>query len=192
MILPVVSHGNSVLKKPTSSITKKDESLERIIDDMFETMYAAPGVGLAATQVGLSINLFVIDASDYSEDDPELEGFKKVFINAEILEEEGEEWLFNEGCLSFPGIREDISRKPRILMRYLDENMQEHEEWFDGIKARIIQHEYDHTRGIVFIDRMKPLKRNLLQGKLNDIKKGNVKASYKMSFAPKKKKTFIK
>ena len=152
-------------------------------------MYAAPGVGLAAPQVSLSIRLFIIDATGYAdEENPELNGIKKVFINAHIIEEEGEEWLFNEGCLSFPKLREDVLRKPKFRIKYVDENFEPHDEWYEGVVARIIQHEYDHTDGIVFIDRLSSLKKQLIKGKLNDIMIGNVEVSYKIKFAKKNKK----
>lgn len=187
MILPIVAYGEPVLNKKAGEIDKSYPNLPELIANMFETMYEASGVGLAAPQIGLSIRLFIVDASPFEEDDENLAGFKKVFINPQILEEEGEEWLFNEGCLSFPGLREDVSRKPVIRMRYEDENFQTHEEQFDGIAARIIQHEYDHIEGVVFVDRLSPLKRQLIKGKLNDIVKGMVKVSYRMRFARKKK-----
>ncbi len=188
MILPIVSYGNPILKKKTLEIGKSYPNLNELIENMFETMYAAPGVGLAAPQIGLSIRLFIVDANGYSdENNPELDSFKKAFINAQIIEEEGEEWLFNEGCLSFPKLREDILRKPKIHIQYFDENFEYHDEWFDGIPARIIQHEYDHTDGIVFVDRLSNLKKQLIKGKLNDIITGNVEVSYKIKFAKKKK-----
>jgi peptide deformylase len=189
MILPIISYGDPILKKKAQEIGKSYPNLKELIDNMFETMYAAPGVGLAAPQIGLSIRLITIDATGYSdEDNPQLDGFKRAFINAQIIEEEGEEWLFNEGCLSFPTLREDILRKPKIHIQYYDENFEYHDEWFDGILARIIQHEYDHTEGIVFIDRLSSLKKQLIKGKLNDIMTGNVEVNYKMKFAKKKKK----
>jgi len=188
MILPIISYGDPILKKMTQEIGKSYPNLKELIENMYETMYAAPGVGLAAPQVGLSIRLFIIDATGYSDDaNPELNGVKKVFINAHIIEEEGEEWLFNEGCLSFPTLREDVLRKPKIHIQYYDENFEYHDEWFDGILARIIQHEYDHTDGVVFIDRLSNLKKQLIKGKLNDIATGNVDVAYKIKFAKKKK-----
>ena len=155
---------------------------------MFETMANAKGVGLAAPQVGKSIRLFIVDGSPFAEGDehPELKDFKKVFINAKILEEKGEEWKYNEGCLSIPKIREDVVRKPAIRIKYMDENFKVHEEAFTGIPARIIEHEYDHIEGKLFIDRIKPLRRTLLKGRLNDISKGNVDVDYKMKFPLKK------
>lgn len=189
MILPILSYGNPILKKRAEEIGRNYPNLKELIDNMFETLYAAPGVGLAAPQIGLSIRLIVIDAAGYSDNDnPELNGFKKVFINAKITEEEGEEWLFNEGCLSFPTLREDILRKPKSRIQYYDENFKFYDEWYDGILARIIQHEYDHTEGAVFVDRLSPLKKQLIKGKLNDIMTGNVEVTYKMKFAKTKKK----
>jgi peptide deformylase len=188
MILPIVSFGDPILRKMTQEIGKSYPNLKELVDNMFETMYAAPGVGLAAPQVGLSIRLFIVDATGYSEDNPELNGFKKVFINAQIIEEEGEEWLFNEGCLSFPTLREDIYRKPKIRIQYEDENFEFHDEWYEGVIARVIQHEYDHTDGIVFVDHLSNLKKQLIKGKLNDIMTGNVEVKYKIKFAKKKKR----
>jgi len=187
MILPIVAYGDPVLKKVGKEIEKDYPNLEKLIADMFETMYNAKGVGLAAPQVGKSIRLFIVDASPFSED-PEteeeaaLKDFKKVFINAQITAEEGTEWKFNEGCLSIPKIREDISRKPKISITYLDENFKSHKDTFEGIAARIIQHEYDHIEGKLFTDRINPIRRRLLNGKLNDITKGNVDVDYKMRF----------
>ncbi|NVO02324.1 MAG: peptide deformylase [Bacteroidetes bacterium] len=188
MILPIVAYGDPVLKKVASEIGPSYPGLKELIANMYETMYEAPGVGLAAPQIGLSIRLIVIDATAFAEDDEDVDGFKKVFINAKIYEEEGEEWLFNEGCLSFPNLREDVMRKPNIRIRYQDENFEKHDEEFSGIAARIIQHEYDHIEGIVFVDRISPLKKRLLKGRLNDISKGDVKVAYKMKFPLLKKR----
>lgn len=182
MILPIVAYGDPVLKKETDEIESDYPFLNELIADMFETMYEANGVGLAAPQVGKSIRLFIVDASAFSEDEPELEGFKKVFINPEMIDETGEKWTFNEGCLSIPGIREDVIREPEITLEYFDENFMLKEETFKGIAARIIQHEYDHIEGILFTDRIKPLKRRLLKSKLANISKGNVAVDYKMKF----------
>lgn len=189
MILPIYSYGDPILRKKALEIGRNYPNLKELIENMFETMYAAPGVGLAAPQIGLSIRLITIDATGYADEaNPELDGLKKTFINAQILEEEGEEWLFNEGCLSFPTLREDILRLPKIHIQYYDENFEFHDEWFDGVLARVIQHEYDHIEGIVFIDHLSSLKKQLIKGKLNDIMTGNVEVSYKMKFAKKKKK----
>jgi peptide deformylase len=192
MILPIVAYGDAVLKKKAQDITKDYPDLKKVIDNMFETMHNAKGVGLAAPQVGLSIRLFIVDASPFAEDQEheneskELEGFKKIFINAQILKEGGTPWKFNEGCLSIPTIREDVERKPTLKIRYLDENFIPHEEEYDGIKARIIQHEYDHIEGILFIDKINPLRKRLLKRKLTDLSKGIVDVSYRMKFPLKK------
>ena len=158
---------------------------------MFETMYSSEGVGLAAPQVNHSIRLFLVDASHYADEQPELKDFKKVFINAQIIEESGEEWVFNEGCLSIPQVREDISRKPRIRIQYYDEYFEYHDEVYEGIGARIIQHEYDHTDGILFVDLVNPLRKMLLKRKLTDIANGNIDVGYKMIFPGKKKKVKV-
>ena len=184
MILPITAYGDAVLRKTAADIDRNYPELQKLISDMFDTMANAKGVGLAAPQVGRSIRLFVVDASAFAEDNehPELKDFKKVFINAKILEEKGDEWKYNEGCLSIPKIREDVFRKPTIRIKYLDENFSEHEETFTGIPARIIEHEYDHIEGKLFIDRISPLRRTLLKSKLNDILKGKVEVDYKMKF----------
>jgi peptide deformylase len=191
MILPIVAYGDDVLKKKAEKITPDYPELKQLIADMFETMYNSKGVGLAAPQIGKSIRLFIVDASPFADDEEEdlshLEDFKKVFINAEMIEEEGKEWAFNEGCLSIPGIREDVYRHPNILLRYQDENFNTFEERFDGIAARIIQHEYDHIEGILFVEHLNPLKRRLLKNKLSNISKGEVKVDYKMRFPNKKR-----
>lgn len=188
MILPVVAYGHPVLRKEGKDIDPSFPGLKKLIDDMFETMYASEGVGLAAHQVNQPIRLFIIDAAPYGEQHPEIADFKRVFINARLYEQEGEEWSFNEGCLSFPGIREDIFRKPKIKIRYVDENFEPHDEEFDGLLARVIQHEYDHIDGVLFIDHMSSLRRMVLKGKLTDISKGNVDVHYKMIFPVIKKK----
>jgi peptide deformylase len=188
MILPIIAYGDPVLKQEAEEINKNYPDLNALIDNMFETMYIAGGVGLAAPQVGIGIKLFIIDASPYEEDAPELKNFKKIFINAEIIAEEGKEWIFNEGCLSFPGIREDILRKSEITIKYYDENFVEHIDKFNGIAARIIQHEYDHTNGIVFIDRLNTLKKQLIKRKINNILTGNVDVKYKIKFPLQKRK----
>ena len=186
MILPIVAFGTPVLKNKTKNIDKDYEGLSELIENMFETMYEASGVGLAAPQIGKSIRLFVVDASPFEEDDPELKDFQQVFVNPEIIEEVGEEWSFNEGCLSIPHIREDVKRKPKIRIRYQDEYFNTYEEEFEGIAARIIQHEYDHIEGVLFTDYLSPLKKRLLKRKLNDISKGNIRVDYRMKFPQKK------
>ncbi len=181
-IKPIVAYGDPVLKKKAQPAGQDDPQLHELITDLWDTMYNAQGVGLAAPQIGKSVRIFVIDATPFAEEEPELEGFKKVFINAEILEENGKEWLFNEGCLSFPELREDISRKPEIRIRYQDEDFNAHEEKYDGAAARIIQHEYDHIDGRLMVDHFSPLKKTLLRKKLNNISKGSVNVSYPMKF----------
>lgn len=182
MILPIVAYGDPILKKVAEEIEGDYPKLKEFIGNMFDTMYGSKGVGLAAPQVDKSIRLFIIDASPYKDEDESLDGFRKIFINPLILEEEGEEWNFNEGCLSVPGIREDVKRREKLRIEYYDENFELKEESYDGLAARIIQHEYDHLEGILFTDRINPLKRRLLKGKLTDISKGNVEVDYKMKF----------
>ena len=190
MILPIVAYGTPVLRTVAKDITPDYPNLEKLIADMWETLYASSGVGLAAPQVNKDIRLFVVDSEQLfanQEDDekgkyPDEPGFKKVFINARILEVNGEQWDYNEGCLSIPKIREDISRPQIVTIKYVNENFEEHTDTFNGITARIIQHEYDHIEGKLFIDYLKPFKRKLLQGKLADISKGKVKVDYKMAF----------
>lgn len=188
MKLPIISYGDPILKRKGEAIEKDYPDLQQLIADMFETMYAAHGVGLAAPQIGRSIRLFVIDASPYEEDEPGLEDFKKVFINAEILEEDGEKWLFSEGCLSIPDVREDVSRCPNIRIRYADENWVEHEDEFSGLAARIIQHEYDHIQGKLFTDKLSPLRKAMIKSKLDSISRGQVDVDYKMKFPSLKRK----
>lgn len=215
MILPIVAYGDPVLKKVCEEITKDFPDLDKLISNMYETMYLASGVGLAAPQIGKSIRMFIVDGSPFadnykSDDDEEdfdddddyeeevsekepdpravgIENFKKVFINPIIEEENGEEWGFHEGCLSIPKIREEVFRKERILISYYDENWKFHEESFDGYAARIIQHEYDHIDGILFTDHLSPLKRRLLSKRLQNISKGDIKVDYKMKFPVVKK-----
>jgi peptide deformylase len=182
MILPIVAYGDKILKKMAEEIESDYPGLKELIGNMFETMYNAKGVGLAAPQVGHSIRLFMVDTSAFEEDGDDYKGIKKVFINPIIVEETGKEWPFNEGCLSIPGVREDVSRQPNIVIEYYDENFELKEEAFDGVTARVIQHEYDHVEGILFTDKLNPLKRNLLRGRLSNIAKGNVKVDYKMKF----------
>jgi len=190
MILPIVAYGADVLRKVAVEIEKDYPHLDKLIADMWETMYASNGVGLAAPQVNKNIRLFVMDSAqifEHQEEEdkgkyPDEPGVKKVFINAHIDSLDGEEWSYNEGCLSIPKIREDIMRPEQVTIEYLDENFELHTETFKGITARIIQHEYDHIEGKLFIDYLKPLKKKMLQGKLNDISKGKIKVDYKMAF----------
>lgn len=182
MILPIIAYGDSVLRKECEEIENDYPDLKLVLENMFETMYNAQGVGLAAPQVGLPIRIFIVDASPFDEDEPGLKNFKRVFINPIIIEEEGKEWKFEEGCLSIPGIREDVTRKPNITIEYYNEKFELVEEDLDGLAARIVQHEYDHIEGILFTDKINPLKKRLIKGKLNDIAKGNIKVKYRMKF----------
>ena len=189
MILPIVAYGNPVLNKKAVPVTPEYPGLKELISNMFETMYSAQGVGLAAPQIGKSIRLFVIDASPFADDEEDeeaqtLKDFKEVFINAQIEDESGEEWGFEEGCLSIPTLREEVYREETIRIRYFDAHFNEHVREFSGYAARIIQHEYDHIEGKLFTDRLSPLKRKMLRGKLNDISKGKVDVNYKMKFNP--------
>ena len=179
MIYPIVVYGSAVLRAEAKEIDKDYKDLPKLVENMFATMYEAEGVGLAAPQIGKSIRLFVVDCSPMGDDEPELMNFKRVFINPEIYERMGEEELFNEGCLSLPGLREDVSRPTQIRIRYLDENFVEHDDTFGGFAARVIQHEYDHLEGKVFTDRLSALRRNLIKGKLLNMSKGKYKAEYK-------------
>jgi len=195
MILPIIAYGDAVLRKKGEPLTKDYPNLDELIENMYETMYAASGIGLAAPQIGLAIRLFLVDATPFAEDEEmtleereEFKDFKRVFINAEMLEEEGDEWVFNEGCLSIPEIREDVFRKPVIKIKYQDENFETHIGTFNGIIARIIQHEYDHIEGILFTDKLSLLKKRLIKSKLNNISKGKVDVDYKMRFPNLKKK----
>ncbi len=187
MILPIYAYGQSVLKKVAVDIKPDNEGLQELIADMWETMYNADGVGLAAPQIGQQIRLFIVDTQkpieeSKKEDKPE-GGIKKVFINARKVEETGEPWTFEEGCLSLPDIRGDVDRPEEIRLRYLDENFVEHEEIFTGLDARVIQHEYDHLDGILFTELLKPIKKQLIKRRLDKIKKGEVSVDYKMKFA---------
>ena len=187
MILPIVAYGASVLRKVCDPIDSSYPNIKVLIDDMWETMYESNGVGLAAPQINKHIRLFVVDSAQIfanaePEDDtyPDAPGVKKAFINAQIVELSGKEWVYNEGCLSIPKIREDVSRHENVTLSYLDENFVAHTETFTGMTARVILHEYDHIEGKLFIDYVKPLKRKMLQGELNDINKGKVRVDYKM------------
>lgn len=185
MFLPIVAYGDPVLRKMGEEIDKDYPGLDKLIEDMFETMEKSKGVGLAAPQIGKAIRLFVIDSTKMYDEEEEHKGVREVFINAEIIKETGEEWKYEEGCLSIPGIREDVSRKPKVRIRYFDAKWKEHEKEFDDMNARVIQHEYDHIEGKLFIDHIKPLRRSLLKSKLEKISKGDVDVSYRMKF-PKK------
>ncbi len=188
MKLPVYAYGCPRLRKISDDIEPDYPGLSELIENMFETMKSSEGVGLAAPQVGLSIRLFVVDANIYADEEPELEGFRKVFINADIYEyNDDEEEILTEGCLSIPGIHEDVIRPTVIRIKYQDENFVEHDEEYIGMAARIIQHEYDHLDGILFTDKLSALKKRLLKGKLRDISRGKTNAVYKMIFPGKKK-----
>ncbi|MGB5204193.1 MAG: peptide deformylase [Eudoraea sp.] len=194
MTLSILAYGDPVLRKAGQSINKDYPQLKELIANMWETMYNANGVGLAAPQIGLPIRLFLVDTGPFADDEelaPEeqeaLKNFKKVFINAKIEEESGTNWAFNEGCLSIPDIREDVTRKDTIEISYLDENFKPHKETYDGILARVIQHEYDHIEGILFTDKLSSLKKRLLKGKLVNISKGKINVEYKMRFPDLKK-----
>lgn len=194
MILPIVAYGDPVLRKVADAIDAAYPDLEKLITNMKETMYNASGVGLAAPQIGKAIRLFLIDASPFAEDDDlseeertVLKSFNRVFINPKILEEEGEEWIFNEGCLSIPDVREDVSRQPKITIEYQDENFTLHKETLEGLAARVFQHEYDHIEGILFTDKLSTLKKRIIKKKLENISKGKISADYRMRFPNAKK-----
>jgi peptide deformylase len=191
MVLPIVAYGNPVLRKVGVNITSEYPGLQKLIEDMWETMYNSKGVGLAAPQVNKDIRLFVMDSAqiienldaDEKDDFPGDSGYKGVFINARIKNVDGEDWAYNEGCLSIPKIREDIFRKESVTIHFFDENFVEYTKTFIGITARVILHEYDHIDGKLFIDYLKPLKKNLLKRKLDDISKGKISVDYRMSFS---------
>jgi peptide deformylase len=190
MIYPIVAYGDPILRKVAQPVPKEtDLDLKKLSDDLFETMYASAGVGLAAPQVGLSVRLFVVDGTALNEDDPNHEdfdpslvGFKRVFVNAQILDEDGDEWAYEEGCLSIPGIRADVYRAETLRLRYEDLDRVEHVATFEGMAARIIQHEYDHLEGVLFTDHLPPIKRTMIKKKLSNITKGDVKVDYRMRF----------
>jgi len=195
MILPIVAYGDPVLRKQCKDISKTYPNLEALLENMYETMYGASGVGLAAPQIGLPIRVFLVDASPFADKNQmdaqeftQVEGFKKTFINPTILEEKGEEFAFNEGCLSIPDVREDVYRKPDITIEYYDENFTKHTQNYTGIIARIIQHEYDHIQGILFTDKLSSLKKRILKGRLTSISKGKTTVDYRMRFPNAKKK----
>jgi peptide deformylase len=193
MIVPIFGYGEPVLRKVGEEITPEYPNLKEIITNMYETMYNAYGVGLAAPQVGLAIRLFVIDTEPFSDSDDltkeeheQLKDFKQTFINAKMIVEEGEEWGFNEGCLSIPDVREDVYRNEKITIEYYDENFNKKTEIFDGLIARVIQHEYDHIEGILFTDKISSLKKTLIKKKLQNIMEGKARPDYRMKFAAKK------
>jgi peptide deformylase len=195
MILPIVAYGDPVLRKVGKEIDANYPDLETLISNMKETMYNASGVGLAAPQIGKAIRIFIIDASPFAEDEglsekdrETLKNFNRVFINAKIIEEEGDEWVFNEGCLSIPDVREDVFRKPKITIEYQDEDFKIHTEILDGLAARVFQHEYDHIEGVLFTDKLSTLKKRIIKKKLENISKGKIDADYRMRFPNLKKK----
>jgi len=194
MILPIIAYGDPILRKMGIEIDKEYPELATLITNMKETMYNASGVGLAAPQIGLAIRLFIIDASPFAEDEDltdedraALKTFNRVFINAQIIKEEGEEWTFNEGCLSIPDVREDVSRQPKITIEYQDEDFKTHTDVLEGLAARVFQHEYDHIEGILFTDKLSTLKKRLLKKRLENISKGKINADYRMNFPNLKK-----
>ena len=195
MILPILGYGSPILKKAAIDISPQYPNLNELISNMWDTMYAAKGVGLAAPQIGLSVRLFGIDATPFLDDENmddfelnSIKNFKKVFINPKIIEENGNLWEFNEGCLSIPEIREDVSRRSKIVIEYFDENFQSNKLELSGLAARAVQHEYDHIEGILFIDHISSLKKRLIKGKLNNISSGSIKVDYEMKFNNKKLK----
>tara|TARA_B110000444_G_scaffold145364_1_gene135948 strand:+ start:43 stop:633 length:591 start_codon:yes stop_codon:yes gene_type:complete len=195
MLLPIIAYGHPVLKRKAEVLNKDYPKLLELIDNMFETMYNANGVGIAAPQIGLSIRLFIVDTSPFSEDESlsdkdksELKSFKKIFINPEILDETGDDWSFEEGCLSIPNIRESISRQESIKIQYFDENFNKHIESYEGLLARVIQHEYDHIEGILFTDKLSSFKKQLLKKKLLKISSGKLSFDYEMKFHKSSKK----
>lgn len=195
MILPIVAYGDPVLKKKAKEIPEDFPNLQELIDNMFETMYNANGVGLAAPQIGRSLRLFIVDASPFAEDElvseeekAILKEAKEVFINPKIIEENGDEWDFNEGCLSIPEVREDVFRKPNIEIKYYDRDFKLHHKKLEGLFARVVQHEYDHIEGILFTDKLSSLKKRLINGKLKNIAKGKIDVDYRMRFPNLKKR----
>lgn len=184
MIYPIIAYGHPVLKKECEDIVKGETDVKGLAESMFDTMHKAQGIGLAAPQIGKSIRMFIADATPL--EDEEIGDWKQVFINPEIIEEDGDDWTFEEGCLSIPDIREDVIRPEKLKIQYYDENWEEHTEEFEGMKARIIQHEYDHIEGILFTDHLSAFKKRLLKSKLTNISRGIVKVEYIMSFPAKK------
>ena len=199
MILPILAYGDPVLRKKGKEIDESYPDLDILLENMFETMYNSLGIGLAAPQIGIPIRLFIVDASPFEDDEilseeerKYLSTFKQIFINAKIIDEYDDEWAFNEGCLSIPDIREDVFRKAKIKIEFQDENFEKHIKEFQGIAARIIQHEYDHIEGVLFTDKLSPIKRRLLKGKLENISKGKIEVDYRMRFPKANKKRYVK
>ena len=195
MILPIIAYGHPVLKRKAEVINKDYPKLKELIENMFETMYNASGVGIAAPQIGLSIRLFIVDTNPFAEDDSlsdndrnQLKSFKKIFINPVILDEKGDEWSFEEGCLSIPNIREGVLRQKQITIQYHDENFNKHTDSFDGLLARVIQHEYDHIEGVLFTDKLSSFKKQLLKKKLLKISSGKLSFDYEMKYFKSSKK----
>ena len=187
MVLPVTAYGHPVLRKVARKIDKDYPDLNSFIEDMWETMYYSEGVGLAAPQVNRSVRIFIVDATPYDEEVPEAKDFKKVFLNPEVIEEQGEEVLQSEGCLSIPGIREEVARPGQVHIRYYDQEWNFHDEWYDGMLGRIVQHEYDHLEGVLFTDKLSPVRKTMLRNRLSNISKGKVDVGYKMIFPFRKK-----
>lgn len=183
MILPIYAYGQPVLKRKAVEIPADHPDLDRLITDMWETMYHAQGVGLAGPQVGLGLRIFVVDTLQIKDEEKVKGGIKQVFLNATILQEEGEPWSYEEGCLSIPEVRGDVERQPRLRIRYQDERFTWHEADYDGLNARVIQHEYDHIEGVLFVERLKPLKRQLIRRRLDRIRSGQIDVDYRMRFA---------
>ena len=195
MILPIIAYGHPVLKRKAEVINKAYPKLKELIENMFETMYNASGVGIAAPQIGLSIRLFIVDTNPFAEDDSlsdndrnQLKSFKKIFINPVIIDEKGDEWSFEEGCLSIPNIREGVLRQKQITIQYHDENFNKHTDSFDGLLARVIQHEYDHIEGVLFTDKLSSFKKQLLKKKLLKISSGKLSFDYEMKYFKSSKK----
>lgn len=186
MILPIYLYGHPILRKETRDISPDYPGLKKLIENMFETMYNADGVGLAAPQIGLEDRILVVDLSPLADDDPSFKDFKKVFINARIVERDGEEEPVEEGCLSIPNIHEKVSRPYRIRIQYLDEDLQPHDEVYEGYRARVLQHEYDHLEGKLFVDHISGIRKQMIRSKLNKIMKGDVKCSYRVKPSPQK------
>lgn len=184
MIYPIRAYGDPVLRAECKEVEANSEEIQQLLKDMYETMDASDGVGIAAPQIGKSLRIFLVDSTHFNEE--EFEGIRRAFINPKILEEEGEEWSFEEGCLSIPEIRENVERQPKLKIQYLNDDFEEKTEEFDGLTARVIQHEYDHIEGVLFTDHLSPFKKQLLKSKLANISKGKVNVHYRMKF-PKRK-----